>query len=310
MRAWGLVAAVLLAIPAAQAGLTFEAPRVEGMPVVVNSGQAKAVIPVTYVCGPDEVRLAATTLVLEPPVAPTGVTVTGPQSYAIPASACQGAASQAWHGNLTFNVVASPDAQGEKPLEVVVRGAIASRGMVDGTAKPVNASTSIPVTVQFYGVMTATAPSTIGAAPPGKPIMYDVIVTNLGNAVTNVQFSLGEAAPPGWSVDVPAPVILGPSQQAGGTDFQKTVRLTVTPQEGTSNQQAFRLRIVPASTISPDLVGNTVFINVLARKGACSSYGLCQTGKASPASPLLALALVGCALVARRRVDGHHQATP
>ncbi|HEX2066049.1 MAG TPA: hypothetical protein VHI93_04470, partial [Candidatus Thermoplasmatota archaeon] len=186
-----------------------------------------------------------------------------------------------------------PDAPGERPLQCTMKGRVgASSG--GAVAQSNDAEIAIPFSVRYYGLLTATVPTTIAEAGPQKEIRYDITLTNLGNSNTNINFDLATEIPEGWSPVPPSPLIIGPSQQAGGSDFTKTVSFLVsTPHKnGWNNDQTpFQLKITPASTINPDQKGNEIAVNVLARVRGVYVPG--------PEPFLLVAALLGTALVAR-----------
>jgi hypothetical protein len=302
---WLLVVACL--VPAASAAqLEFGAPVVTEVPVLPDRGVATVKVPAMYQCEADEVDAAnGLVLALDQPPMPRGTILSGSFQYPIPAEACQGPLSKPWRQDLFFNLTATALAAGEKPLAATLQGRVSAAGAVRPTVADASASVSVPFSVRYVGMLTATVSNAIGEAGPGRPIDYRITLTNLGNANTNVVFALAGPVPPGWAVTVPTPVVVGPSQQAGGQDYQRAVTLTVTtPAEKGfgNNQTAFQLRIRPVSTVDPSQEGKEVAVNVLARSGGCPDPSLpCVAASPPAAGPLLAFALLGCAVVARRR---------
>jgi hypothetical protein len=264
-------------------------------PVTVNSGSCNVSVPWTYAYGAplNSIGAVAQTATLtwdNPPTCPAGITVTGAFSQLFTLDPSK---TTSIPGTSTFTLTASPDAAGEKPLQCSIKGRVSQ--IAAGAVKQSNDdSASIPFSVKYYGLLTATIPTTISEAGPQKEIRYDITLTNLGNANTNVNFGLAGDAPVGWSPVPPTPLVLGPSQQSGGSDFTKTVSFLVsTPHKNgwNNDQTAFQLKITPASTINTDQKGNEIAVNVLARV-----RGIYVPG---PEPFLLVAALLGTALVAR-----------
>ncbi|HUR62748.1 MAG TPA: hypothetical protein VM286_10365 [Candidatus Thermoplasmatota archaeon] len=316
--AWSVLLAcllVLVALPATDAQfsggqLLFGSGRVLSPPVVVNQGSGFASVEAMYVCsGASELRLQDTVLRLDAIQAPRGVSIVGPKEVRVPQSACQGPLSQIWREELKFAITATPEAQGEKPLLFTVNGSVPS----GGTVREARGTATIPFSVAYFGLLTASVPTPVGHALPGKSINYEVTVTNLGNANTNVDFALVGEVPEGWSPRLPTPVILGPSELSGGKDFTKTVVFQVaTPEQATArNQTSVQLKITPRSTIDPQK-GNELVVNVLAMVDSCDAAGpkdalTCEALSAgvadapAPAALLFGAVLLGCAFVARRK---------
>jgi hypothetical protein len=265
-------------------------------PITVNSGACTVQVkwqfnyPAGLPLQPTGAATTSATLIWTPASCPSGITLTGALNVNVPLG---GSATQqkAIDGQSDFTVFASPDAPGEKQLQCTFKGSVGAFGAVE---KSNDADVSVPLSVKYYGLLTATIPTTIAEAGPQKEIRYDITLTNLGNANTNINFDLAAEAPVGWSPVPPAPLIIGPSQQAGGADFTKTVSFLVsTPHKNgwNNDQTAFQLKITPASTINTDQKGNEIAVNVLARV-----RGIYVPG---PEPFLLVAALLGTALVAR-----------
>ncbi|MEA3143075.1 MAG: hypothetical protein QOG31_399 [Thermoplasmata archaeon] len=266
-------------------------------PVTVNSGICPVSVPWTYSYGAPIQAVGAVgqtaTLTWDQPTCPAGIVITGAFSQLVPLGTAAQGTTASVTGKSDFTLTASPDAAGEKPLSCVMKGRVAA--IAANSVKQSNDDqASIPFSVKYYGLLTATIPTTIAEAGPQKEIRYDVTLTNLGNANTNVNFALAGDAPVGWSPVPPTPLVLGPSQQSGGADFTKTVSFLVsTPHKNgwNNDQTAFQLKITPGSTINTDQKGNEIAVNVLARV-----RGIYVPG---PEPFLLVAALLGTALVAR-----------
>lgn len=265
-------------------------------PITVNSGSCAVKVswhynfPSGLPLQPTGAATNSATLSWTPAACPSGITLTGALNVNVPLGA-NPSQTKSIDGSSDFTVFASPDAAGEKQLTCTFKGSVGAFGAVD---KSNDADVSVPLSVKYYGLLTATIPTTIAEAGPQKEIRYDITLTNLGNANTNINFALSADAPLGWSPVPPAPLIIGPSQQAGGADFTKTVSFLVsTPHKNgwNNDQTAFQLKITPSSTISTDQTGNQIAVNVLARV-----RGIYVPG---PEPFLLVAAILGAALVAR-----------
>jgi hypothetical protein len=205
---------------------------------------------------------------------------------------------QSASGTATFTLSLSQAAPGETDILCTFKGKVSP---VVGTQIPESdeATGTLLVKAKFLGLLTANVPTTIQEAGPQKEIRYEIELTNLGNALTNVDFTLIGNAAAGWSPVPPTPIIMQ-SQQQGGTEFTKKVNFLIqTPHKNgwNNDETTFQLRITPSSTKDPDLKGNPVAVNVLSRV-----RGIYVPG---PEPILLVAALAGTALVARmlRRDD-------
>ncbi|HUR62656.1 MAG TPA: hypothetical protein VM286_09875, partial [Candidatus Thermoplasmatota archaeon] len=134
----------------------------------------------------------------------------------------------------------------------------------------------------------------IEEAGPQKQITYSIELSNNGNARSNVNFNVVDAhSADGWNPIAPNPILLE-SKNQGGTSTTKNVNFLVsTPyKNGWNNKETtFVLKIQPVSTNNPELKGNEIQVNVLARV-----RGIYVPG---PEPFLMVIALLGTALVAR-----------
>lgn len=306
----GLAVACCL-IPLADAQLVFNQVAAPP-PIQPSSGPGIAVVGVTYRCSsPTEMRLQDTVLRFNAVEGPPGVTVTGPNEVRVPQSACQGTLSQTWRQNLEFHIQATPHARGETPLAFLLQGNVPG----DVSAAPATGSVMVPFSVGYHGLIAAEAPAPVAQAPRGRELRYEIKLTNLGNANTDVESVLVGAVPAGWQVRLPTPTILGPSPESGGRDANRSVmfNVLVPTDEAAANETAFQLRFTPRSTIDASQAGPSVTVSVLARVQPCdpnqkdaATQATCDTkaGKsltAPGAGPLVLLGIFACALVARRR---------
>lgn len=194
----------------------------------------------------------------------------------------------------TFTVEVTQDAPGETSIQCTFRGRV---GQVIGTTVPATEDSLIvvPVKADFLGLISANIPTTIKQAGPQKQIRYDIEVTNLGNARSNIVFNLPEGSSDGgWNPVPPTQITLESSAQGGQTTSTTVGFLVSTPfKNGWNNKETtFSLGIQPVSTKDPESTGQEVKVNVLARVRGVYVPTL---------EPLVLLgAVIGSALVARR----------
>jgi hypothetical protein len=241
-------------------------------PLVPDTGIMTVDIPWTYTIS--TVGLFATgavttstTLLWEDPTCDrNGVLITGALAETIVLSSGATAPESSYTGTSTFTITATQDAPGETQIKCTFQAKVAA---VVGTQVPETetATTTTPMVVEFLGLLSANVGGTIKQAGPQKQINYQVELTNLGNARTNVNFALSAEASGGWKPVAPTQIVLESTQQ-GGSEISKNVLFTVsTPfKNGWNNKEdTFQLVITPASTKDPEKVGTAVTVNVLAR---------------------------------------------
>jgi hypothetical protein len=268
---------ILFVLPAQGATLTFGLPTVEPAVLMPRESPAVLTLPVSYVCQPTETRIGTTTLTLDAPKTDPGVAgivVAGPKEVPIPETACQGPASKRWDGEVTFTVTADEGAPGERPLKVSLHGGVAK----DSAVAAAEATATATATVAWTGMLEVKAPRQVQEAGPQKPIVYELEVANLGNALTTVTFEV-RGGSPGWQPTPPSPVVLE-AMQAGGALTKKTVSFVVsTPhQEGwNSNETVFQLVATPHSTRDSAVLGPSIEASFLARV-----RGLYCSGESTP----------------------------
>lgn len=192
----------------------------------------------------------------------------------------------------TFILSISQAAPGETDILCTFKGKVSA---VVGTQIPETdeASANLLVKARYLGLLSASVGTTIQEGGPQKEIRYEIELTNLGNALTNVNFALKTTAPAGWSPVPPTPIIMQ-SQQQGGTEFNTKVAFLIqTPHKNgwNNDETTFQLEITPSSTKDPTLQGNPIAVNVLARV-----RGIYVPGP----EPILMLgALLGAVMVSR-----------
>ncbi len=228
----------------------------------------------------------------------SAVKVSGSTSYPIILREGAGAAGASDEGTAQFTVTATQQAPGETLISCTFKAQ--SEPIGNQVQSSNEASINTDVVVKYLGLISATIPTTIKQAGPQKQIQYDIEVTNLGNSITNMVFTLRDseaASSGGWNPVPPTPVVLQSTAQ-GGTDTVKTVSFLIsTPfKNGWNNaEKTFTLDITPQSTKNPDFEGSTVTVNVLARVRGVYVPSL---------EPMVMVgAVIGAAMLARKLRD-------
>lgn len=259
-----------------------------------------------------------------------GIIVSGPAAVTVQFESGANALKTQYDGVVMFAAVATQDAPGETVITCRFHA------IADAVNSQVVATESEPATAQVFaaysGILTVDAPVTIQDAAPGSPVVFELVVTNIGNSRSNIVAQVvGDAAQGGWKA-VPPPQTLVASAQQGAELTQETLRFTIdTPRKAgwNNNQTTFTLRLTPVSAVNPEQQGSAVLVNVLARVRGCympdgvadaSCHDACgmasatdpqrervrTAAKASPAvHPALAVGLLLVAAVAMRR-DGRN----
>lgn len=279
--------------------LTLDTPVISpNAPIQPDLGRAQITIDWTYTFRQAFTELSgvtttSTTLVWQQPTCTnTNVIITGSLAQTIVIRSGAAAPETSIPGSSTFNVEVTQQAPGETPIRCDFRAQVEP---VLGTQIPESneAPASINVYGAYLGLISVNVPSTIKQAGPQKQIRYELEITNLGNAQSNLQFALANEPSGGWNPIPPTQQVLQSAQQ-GGTETSKTIYFLVsTPfKNGWNNKDTtFQLTITPTSTKNPDDTGQPVSVNVLARVRGVYVPSL---------EPMLMLgALMGAALVVR-----------
>jgi hypothetical protein len=167
-----------------------------------------------------------------------------------------------------------------------VIGRAPGRPVVDGVEPIAPATGSFDYTVGFYPLIAIRAPSKIQSVDADGAAHFRLDVQNRGNAATTVTLLLNGSAGD-WTIDVPGPV----SVEAGRNT---TVEVIARNSPG-KDDRSFVVTATSAATADPGLAGNALNLSLLARD---PGSGLLSP---APMAPLVALLLLGAALVARRR---------
>ena len=283
----GVVGLLLFLSVPAQAGLTFGEPSWEPSNTVrVDVDRARLLIPATYSCEPGEAATDDLQLTLEVESGRPGVAVLGSFGRVIPRTACLGVASQPWTQTLGLNVSATEEAPGDADIPILVRGTVAS----SGTAPASEAQAESTLRVGFRGILALHVEETKADTVNGFAT-FKVRVTNLSNAPVMIRFDLVEGDFDGWQPLVPPSLRL---DSPGGEDMQKTIPFQVRA-PGHKSEMTFQLKVTPSSLNDTAHQGQVYTVTLLARNG-----GLLNGNPAPAVGPLLAVALLACALAARR----------
>ncbi len=194
-----------------------------------------------------------------------GIVISGPLTNLVTVSRQQSSTSAGASGTKDFTLQATQQAPGETPTKCTFQARVNDLGtQVKATEKQ---STTATFVVDYLGLVSANLPSTIKQAGPQKEIKYDIELTNLGNARSNIRFDLITESIGDWDPVPPTEIILDSPNQ-GGQETTKTVSFQVsTPfKNGWNNdQKTLQLRITPVSTKNADIEGTSVTINTLSR---------------------------------------------
>lgn len=276
----------LLALVPAQAGFTATVAPPAG-PVPVDGGQ---VFSVTYAIDCPTVLQAGgaafdSSITVDPPAAPRGIVVLGAMTFHLNTTRCATDPAGTVTAKAQFVLVASTQAAGLVPLSANLSATLRYSGPTPAPAA--TAVATVPFTVAYRGALERTVPSTILQAEPGADLAYVVVVTNLGNAATSVQ--LVPTTPPGWTVEVPAPMTLAAGQAA---DLALHVRSSVG--EGWNNKETtIPFQVTGHAAQDPSQAAPPVSTNVLARV-----RGSALAGHSVPSAVLLLLVVAVLAAVA------------
>jgi hypothetical protein len=222
------------------------------------------------------------------------ILITGSFSELVTVSAPTGATQATATGPSKFTVTVNQDAPGETQVGCEITGTPGALSTQGATAAAAS-SGKFTVAADYLGLISVNVPKTIKQAGPQKEITYDIEISNLGNARSNIDFALDGETASGWRPVVPGRITLHSLAQ-GGTETSKTVGFTIsTPfKNGWNNKDTtFVLKVTPSSTKddSPEGQGSPVTMTMLARVRGVYVPSL---------EPMIMLgALLGAALVVR-----------
>lgn len=225
--------------------------------------------------------------------APSYVVVTGPSSLELPTEQCptpQGTASV--QAELAASFTRLAPGLTAVPMQVAVQLAGQPLPL---SSNPASAQATIPLVAAPFHLIEVRALSKLECTCPEA--VFTAIVANFGNTQTQVDFALTDVQT-GVSVVLPSAVVLeSPNAGVGATNQSITVRATLAG----AAQGVFTLTATPRSVLAPDAQGTPVSNSFLAVAPPMEMEGLETEAVPLPTAPLLALLLLGLAVVARRR---------
>jgi len=201
--------------------------------------------------------------------------------------------------NVAFSITVNRQAPGLQLLQCTVGAKAAA---LQGTAVPESntASQNFQVTADYFPYISAKVTSYTLDNGPQKPIPFDIVVDNFGNAQTQVTFALANKPADKWNnIILPPPLTLD-SPNSGGAKTEDHATLTVnTPyKNGWNNEeQAYSLTLTPIAALDNTKQGTPITVSMFAR-----SRGIYLPG---PEPVLVIAVLAGAVLVAKlaRRGD-------
>ncbi len=115
------------------------------------------------------------------------------------------------------------------------------------------------VAMAWYGKITATTETSVQTAGPQKQIIYEITVTNHGNARTAVHWEVVGERPEQGDLVLPAPLILDSAADGDRTTATATV-IYSTPFSNGPNRASenFTIRAIPVSSYDPEDRGDAV----------------------------------------------------
>lgn len=100
----------------------------------------------------------------------------------------------------------------------------------------VTKTTEISFTPDYLPIIDATPFNNSQVTKPGKTVIFDIVLENLGNAKTEFVFNIMEI-PEGWTANAPSNITIG--SEVNGENPKNTVQFSVTP-PGTIESQKTR----------------------------------------------------------------------
>ena len=121
-------------------------------------------------------------------------------------------------------------------------------GRITGVTK----TATISFTPAYLPIIDATPHNNSQVTKPGKTVIFDIDLENLGNAETEFIFNVREI-PEGWTASVPSNITIGSRLQGGNPE--KTVQFSVTPPGNIESQkirEVINLTVVGQHFASPE----------------------------------------------------------
>ncbi len=182
-------------------------------------------------------------------------------------------------GTTSATLAATTTAAGLRPLSALIAGSVSWE--TPTASNSVVRIMELAFVVDYHGLIEAHATKNLKQGEPGDREVYEIAVTNLGNAPTLVRVEvIGD--------HVTAPEVWPDAPLAPGDQQIMEVRFEHPEKSGWNNDEAsFQVVLTPFASSDANKTGDSVTVNSLAR----------TRGMPAPALPLL---LIGLAAVARR----------
>jgi hypothetical protein len=308
VRALLLLLALTLAAPlaAAQSILPAGSLTIEARPfadaVMPLRGAVATPVTVTATCDPSYLAQPPDLLVRVTRQPAWATLVVSPAISTADTSGCVSLSGQMTF-RLSLLATTSDQAPAFSPDVVELTATLSSPPHEDATAKGV-----VPLVAGFFSILDVKSPVSEESVPPGGIAVFPVQVTNLGNANTKVLFEATTLASD--LVVVPqAPLVLQ-SKQEGGTQTAAAVPLQVQRQADSvaTGDETVTLRWSSAYVLDSRLPGDAGTLSFILHAGRAGdplpapqqALQSAERRVPAPASGLVALGVVGAALVARR----------
>ena len=219
-----------------------------------------------------------------------GVVITGPLTIRFPTEDCTAATESTQ--SQAYEATVPRTAPGLRALGIVARVALTNQ-TGQSTAGPTEASVPFTVTAEYYSVSQVKVPSKLKACNAPCTLEYELGVTNHGNARTQYLFEVVSKPGGDWNAQPPEILLVDSPNSGQGSNVGVVTFKVGVPTGG--GEGAYSVIVKPSAADDPSKTGNPLTVNVLARDTGIVS-------KVTPGpGPLLPLALVGMALVLRRR---------
>ncbi len=191
-----------------------------------------------------------------------------------------------------FSVIVSTlaDAPALEPRNVKIKATAQKNGDL---LEASNAESAFPVRADYFGLLNVEVPPAIRMIGPQKTVDFPLLLTNLGNALTKVEFLVNATA--GLQVPTPQDAQLG-SPIGDAAAARKTVMLTVQAPHRTgymNDDGSVTVTMRSAYALDPSKRGDEMTVSLLV-----TTVGFAAPG---PGAPEALAGLAGLALAARYR---------
>jgi len=174
--------------------------------------------------------------------------------------------------NVTLTVKVDRDAYASQEGKIKINFSVEKAGAIKGNVF----IRDVEFTVGYLPSLAIDFPKgTVKSTSPDKTADFDIEVNNLGNALTDVKFSLLDA-PDGWIVEIPSDVILGTSTSKLGESTKKTVSLTIKPPHGFgyhNEKEVIKFLVTPYNFDNSSLAGPSYEVSFVVQSKGYSTPG-------------------------------------